>query len=77
MLCEPRAAPSAAAVVRLSRVLRGRVLTPLHMLYDVARGLQLRVALRLHIQHLLQPLINHLQEHTEDAQAGACLAAYR
>jgi hypothetical protein len=35
-------------------------LTPLHMLYDVSRRLQLRVALCLQLQQLLQPLVNDL-----------------
>jgi uncharacterized membrane protein YcfT len=51
------------AVVTLDRTLG--VLTPLHVLNDVARGLQLRMPLRLHIQQLLQPLVNHLAEQTQ------------
>jgi hypothetical protein len=39
--------------------------TSLHMLNDVAGGLQLRMPLRLQIQQLLQPLVNHLPQETQ------------
>jgi hypothetical protein len=37
------------------------MLTSLHVLNDIARGLQLCMPLRLQVEQLLQTLINHLQ----------------